>query len=361
MHLWDLKLIDMSIAKASDDEGSDIKKLEKALINWINSSKTKNINFKQETQIDNNLSMLNVYGSNTKKDDALKTEFEKYYDHHMGSMKFTKFEIFLEQLRLGGSSMLDNQQKGLEAIANKLDNLSVVQIKSKQEMLQKKKLKEPLVGLEGTNPKSSEKLVSAVVTLDNNVTKSSNQNTRTKNPNAEASKNSGKDHLTGFDSILATKKEIESSSLLPYSKNREQIKLPTIFTIPIDNALAFQKIMPIIMKKEAELKEKIINKCISIIFKKFQNKLRQWNIDMRAFIVKYEEKINILRTKFMLNTPPELLEKIIKKDNLVEQMNQVNKLKNPNVKKNKRIGNIQSENNGKIVFQRDHLPFNNLI
>ena len=109
---------------------------------------------------------------------------------------------------------------------------------------------------------------------------------------------------------------MENQSLLPYSKNRDDIKLPATYNVIIENVSAFNKVLSILVRDEAELKSEYINICISIVFKKFQKKLRNYNNEMKIFIHENIKKINIERTRFMLNTPPELLRKIQAKEQL---------------------------------------------
>jgi hypothetical protein len=50
-----------------------------------------------------------------------KTPFQRHYDGIMGAMKFTKFELFLEQLRLGGGAVLGKVHDKHSKMVGKVD------------------------------------------------------------------------------------------------------------------------------------------------------------------------------------------------------------------------------------------------
>lgn len=157
-----------------------------------------------------------------------------------------------------------------------------------------------------------------------------------------------------YEAIRQGCKDVENHSLLPYSKNRDDIKLPATYNVLIENVSAFNKVIQILTSDEAELKSEYINICISLVFKKFQKKLRKYNNDMKVFIHDNMIKINIERTRFMLNTHPELLRKIQTKEQLQATMAKAN------VKAARTVQSNMAQL-GKLTFERDHLPFSNLI
>jgi hypothetical protein len=63
-----------------------------------------------------------------------KTPFQRHYDGIMGAMKFTKFELFLEQLRLGGGAVLGKAQDKHTKMVGKVDfgNIRDSQINKKE-------------------------------------------------------------------------------------------------------------------------------------------------------------------------------------------------------------------------------------
>ena len=63
---------------------------------------------------------------------------------------------------------------------------------------------------------------------------------------------------SAYEAIRQGSKDVENHSLLPYSKNRDDIKLPATYNVLIENVSAFNKVLPILTRDEADLKSEYI-------------------------------------------------------------------------------------------------------
>ena len=296
VYLWDLNVIELISKKSELNEDSDIKRFERNIKHWLNQANNNKLDGGSKNNDDfHDKNLCSVVKSTINEQE--KTDFQKHYIKIMNTIKYSKFEQVLEQLKLGGGSMINNAQKELDKMESSTQGIKVLKIhKYDKDLNSNKDDKKQTSTGEST-------------TKGGSMTKRGSQTMRTLVTSQSVVE------VNNFQAIKNVRQDIENNSLLPYSKSRNIAKLPAQYNFPIDNIHTFNKTIHIVAKRESNEKIKKINELILIVFKNYQKRLRQWTVDIELFVLENMEKINVERAKFMLNTSPYLLDKYIKKEN----------------------------------------------